>query len=168
MGQRSFWQLCMVEIELLHLQIWRDHSAQSAHIFFGACFTIQQLICLCDLSPRGKGNSRLMKFLGRLAMNKFGGTITRSICEGKMATATDSPSKFPKAMEKKKNVYVLLALVSEKWERKGLFSYFLCYWTPLLAMPCLGYWSPCQHLHWKSSLRVRPKNQKVFLSNPCA
>ena len=55
------------------------------------------LLFMRDLSPRGKGNSRLMKLLGGVSLEKIWrfNNSPPCICDGKMAVKTDSPLKFP-------------------------------------------------------------------------
>ena len=48
-----------------------------------------------DLSPRGKGNSRLLGGLTVSYKNESYEKITRLHSDGKMAATTDSPFKFP-------------------------------------------------------------------------
>ena len=57
--------------ELWYLRLWRYHSARSAHIIVSTWFTAWEPICVCDLSPRGKGNSRLTKLFCRLSCEKI-------------------------------------------------------------------------------------------------
>ena len=86
-GLFPFWPLCqrygapaILTVtyggELLYFRIWHDHSSRSAHIIITVWFTSRKPICVHDLSPRGKGNSRLTKLLSGLATKKSGGTIT--------------------------------------------------------------------------------------------
>ena len=81
---RHVWRWIIVPSDLA-----RSFGA-TAHIIVTMWFTMGLPICVHDLSPRGKGNSRLMKLFGGLSYGeekKNGGTITHLhiICDGKMA-----------------------------------------------------------------------------------
>ena len=91
---------------------------------------------LCDLSPRGKGNSRLMKLFGGLSDEKIQ-KYDNSICDGKMATTTDSPFIFLGLDEKKINAYIDPKEFQVTQLKKEYNRYQIAYYTSAPHTPHL-------------------------------